>query len=102
MLFNYLPGQEEGNVPFVVENGFGDYKKDPKAIGEVVSGWLMSEEVREKMSKKALEASRPSSTTNIAKEIGDLLFGNWQLPLRKDTEDKFNILLKKLMEPVTM
>lgn len=30
MLFNFLPGQEEGNVPFVVENGFGDYKKDPK------------------------------------------------------------------------
>lgn len=102
MLFNYLPGQEEGNVPFVVENGFGDYKKDPKAIGKVVSGWMMSEEVRGRLSKKALEASRPSSTTDIAKEIGDLLFGNWQLPRRKDTEDKFNVLLKKLMEPVTM
>lgn len=102
MLFNYLPGQEEGNVPFVVDNGFGDYKKDPKAIGKVVSGWMMSEEVRGRLSKKALEASRPSSTTDIAKEIGDLLFGDWQLPRRKDTEDKFNVLLKKLMEPVTM
>lgn len=30
MLFNFLPGQEEGNVPYVIENGFGDYKKDPK------------------------------------------------------------------------
>lgn len=102
MLFNYLPGQEEGNVPYVVNNGFGDYKKEPRAIGEVVSGWLRSSETLTKLSKKALEASRPSSTTDIAREIGELLFGNWQLPSRKDTEDKFNTLFKKLMEPVTL
>ena len=26
----------QGNVPFVVDGGFGDYKKDPRAIGKVV------------------------------------------------------------------
>jgi hypothetical protein len=30
MLFNFLPGQEEGNVPFVIKSGFGDYSRDPK------------------------------------------------------------------------
>lgn len=35
MLFNFLPGQEEGNVPFVIKSGFGDYSKEPAVIARV-------------------------------------------------------------------
>jgi hypothetical protein len=38
MLFNFLPGQEEGNVPFVIKNGFGDYSKEPDTIARVRHG----------------------------------------------------------------
>lgn len=68
----------------------------------MVSSWLGSDDLRSKLSKKALEAARPSSTTDIAREIGDILFGEWRPPRRGDTEDKFNTILKKIMEPVTM
>lgn len=30
MLSAYLPGQEEGNIPYVVNGGYGDYSSDPK------------------------------------------------------------------------
>lgn len=73
-----------------------------QAIAEVVSSWLGSDDLRSKLSKRALEAARPSSTTDIAREIGDILFGEWRPPRRRDTEDKFNTILKKIMEPVTM
>ena len=36
MLSSYLPGQEAGNVPFVVQSGFGEYSKDPRQIARTV------------------------------------------------------------------
>jgi 1,2-diacylglycerol 3-beta-galactosyltransferase len=72
MLFNFLPGQEEGNVPYVIDNGFGDYSKDPAVIAKVVAGWMHSDEALDRLSRKAREAARPSSTVDIAREIGDL------------------------------
>ncbi len=67
-----------------------------------MSTWLGSDDLRSKLSKRALEASRPSSTTDIAREIGDILFGEWRPPRRRDTEDKFNTLMRKIMDPVTL
>ncbi|CAN0424982.1 unnamed protein product, partial [Discosporangium mesarthrocarpum] len=59
MLCAFLPGQEAGNVPYVTEGGFGSYSKDPDIIAETVSRWLDDDSLREKMSAKAKEASRP-------------------------------------------
>ncbi|KAJ1478778.1 hypothetical protein T484DRAFT_1596633, partial [Baffinella frigidus] len=36
MLSGFLPGQEAGNVPYVIDAGFGDFSKEPKKIGETV------------------------------------------------------------------
>ena len=40
MLSSYLPGQEAGNVPFVVQSGFGEYSGKPKVIARTVRGWI--------------------------------------------------------------
>ena len=36
MLSGFLPGQEEGNVPYVIGNGYGDFSRDPKKIAAKV------------------------------------------------------------------
>eukprot|EP00291_Cryptomonas_curvata_P012571 CAMPEP_0172183576 /NCGR_PEP_ID=MMETSP1050-20130122/19069_1 /TAXON_ID=233186 /ORGANISM="Cryptomonas curvata, Strain CCAP979/52" /LENGTH=466 /DNA_ID=CAMNT_0012857223 /DNA_START=221 /DNA_END=1618 /DNA_ORIENTATION=+ len=53
MLSSYLPGQEAGNVPYVINSGFGDYDADPRRLGAKVAE-LLSDEARLKdMSAKA-------------------------------------------------
>lgn len=83
-LFNiYLslkrPGQEEGNVPYVEDSGFGTYSGDPKTIAETVSTWLSSPEQLQTMKDAALEASRPSATVDIAKALAEMLFKEKEL-----------------------
>ncbi|KAJ1616884.1 hypothetical protein T492DRAFT_918070 [Pavlovales sp. CCMP2436] len=40
VLSGYLPGQEEGNVDFVISGGFGKLNEDPAEIGKTVRQWL--------------------------------------------------------------
>mmetsp|Transcript_6942 Transcript_6942/g.26763 ORF Transcript_6942/g.26763 Transcript_6942/m.26763 type:complete len:450 (-) Transcript_6942:77-1426(-) len=74
MLSGYLPGQEAGNVPFVVKGGFGGFSTRPKVIAKTVSGWLKDPQKIAEMSGKSRKAGRPEATTAIAKDIGQLLF----------------------------
>ena len=68
------PGQEEGNIPFVEESGFGKYSSDPKEIADTVSSWLKSPKKMESMKRSALAAARPSATLNIAQELAEIAF----------------------------
>mmetsp|Transcript_29846 Transcript_29846/g.49248 ORF Transcript_29846/g.49248 Transcript_29846/m.49248 type:complete len:476 (-) Transcript_29846:114-1541(-) len=74
MLFSYLPGQEEGNVPFVEDAGFGTYSGDPQVIAETVSEWLASPAKMEELKNAALDAARPAATLDIAKDLADIVF----------------------------
>jgi UDP-N-acetylglucosamine:LPS N-acetylglucosamine transferase len=73
MLTSYLPGQEEGNVDFTVENGFGAFcsDKDPNGIAEELSMWLQDQEKMKSLSEAAKKAGAPHAARDIAKEIGD-------------------------------
>jgi 1,2-diacylglycerol 3-beta-galactosyltransferase len=72
MLTSFLPGQEAGNVDFVLENGFGDYCDDPVMIGEEVSCWLQDPDLLKGMSLKAQATGRPDAAADIVKEIGSI------------------------------
>jgi hypothetical protein len=72
--FFQSPGQEEGNVPYVEESGFGAYSSDPRVIAETVRGWLASPETMAKLQNAAFTASRPSATLDIAKDLADMVF----------------------------
>lgn len=74
MLSGYLPGQEEGNVPYVVDGGFGSFSRVPDVIGDTVAAWLGNEPLLHKMSEAAKRAAKPSATFDIAKEIGGMMF----------------------------
>ena len=68
------PGQEEGNVPFVENAGFGTYSGDPQVIAETVRGWLASPATMSQLQNAALNAARPSATLDIAKDMADMVF----------------------------
>ena len=70
----HRPGQEEGNVPFVEDSGFGKYSANPSVIAETVSSWLSSPEKLEAMKECALAAARPSATLDIAKDLAEMVF----------------------------
>lgn len=74
LLSSYLPGQEAGNVPFVEENKFGAYAKQPKKIAATVTEWMADPEKLATLSSHALAASRPSATYDIARDIAELAF----------------------------
>jgi 1,2-diacylglycerol 3-beta-galactosyltransferase len=68
------PGQEEGNIPFVENAGFGTYSGEASTIADTVSSWLENPERLGSMRQAALAAARPHATLDIAKDIAELVF----------------------------
>lgn len=73
MLTSFLPGQEEGNIDYVVEGGFGAYVNvsDPIGIAEEVCMWLSDDERRANLSRAAKACGAPHAARDIAQQIGD-------------------------------
>jgi hypothetical protein len=83
------PGQEEGNVDFVQDAGFGMYCSDPAKIATIIQSWLVSdtsddndaEKENDKsnssrlklMSMAALAAARPTATLDIARDMAEYI-----------------------------
>jgi len=76
MLTSFLPGQEAGNVDFVLEHGFGDYAEDPSIIGDKVAKWLRFPNLMQKMVVNAREIGRPNAAAEIVLDIG-LIAEKW-------------------------
>ena len=87
VLSSFLPGQEAGNVPFVVDGGFGVYcGNKPKKIANEVSSLFNDEARLEAMSTLARKLSKPEATRLIAKDIGDIAVRKTaELPLFKSS-----------------
>jgi 1,2-diacylglycerol 3-beta-galactosyltransferase len=66
-----VPCQEEGNIPFVIENQVGAYSETPKIIAQIVSKWLDPENSSElkEMSQRAKALGRPNATFNIIRDL---------------------------------
>ena len=78
MLTSFLPGQEEGNVDYVVDGKFGAYchDSDPPAIAEEVADWLSHEDKLAELSQAARSKGAPFAARDIVKQIGDSTL-NW-------------------------
>jgi 1,2-diacylglycerol 3-beta-galactosyltransferase len=72
MLTSFLPGQEAGNVDFVVDKGFGEFHRDPVDIAREVTGWFQNPSILQEMSHKAREAGNPRAASEIVLDIGSI------------------------------
>jgi 1,2-diacylglycerol 3-beta-galactosyltransferase len=74
LLSGHIPGQEDGNVTYVVENGVGAYSEEPREIAEIAGRWLGPEQQRlDEMAARARCLGRPDASKHIVREIAGLL-----------------------------
>ncbi|QCD80596.1 1,2-diacylglycerol 3-beta-galactosyltransferase [Vigna unguiculata] len=73
ILNDYIPGQEKGNVPYVVDNGAGVFTRSPKETAKMVAEWFTtkSDELKS-MSEKALKLAQPEAVFDIVRDIDEL------------------------------
>lgn len=74
VLSGFIPGQEEGNIPYVVDQGVGEFTTDPAKIAGIVARWFGPERERlAAMSAKARSLGHPQATFDIVKSIRGML-----------------------------
>jgi len=74
LLSGFIPGQEEENVPYVVENGAGAYSNRPAEIARIVERWFTTDHERlQQMSLNSLRMARPQATVRIVESIAELV-----------------------------
>ncbi|KAL9330796.1 hypothetical protein ACSQ67_000406 [Phaseolus vulgaris] len=74
ILNDYIAGQEAGNVPYVVENGFGKFSKSPKEIAKIVANWFGPKAYElQQMSQNALRLARPDAVFKIVHDLHELV-----------------------------
>ena len=74
VLSGFIPGQEEGNIPYVVDGGVGEFTTDPATIAGIVARWFGPERERlASMAAKARSLGHPQATFDIVKSIRGLL-----------------------------
>ncbi|MCR4407768.1 MAG: glycosyltransferase [Anaerolineae bacterium] len=74
IISGFIPGQEEGNVRWVTEQGVGILAQRPAAIAATVKEWL--EDDKESLSRMAARAralGRPQAALDIARAIHELI-----------------------------
>ncbi len=70
VLSGAIPGQEDGNVTFVVEGGAGVYAPSPQRVAEAVTKWLAEGEAAlARRASRARALGRPDAVWQIAEEI---------------------------------
>lgn len=71
LITSFLPGQEEGNVDFVVDAGAGEYVSDddPERVADMVAMWVHDPDKLQEMSERAKGLARPNAALDIARRI---------------------------------
>jgi 1,2-diacylglycerol 3-beta-galactosyltransferase len=73
VLYSRLPGQEEGNVDFVVESGTGFWAPGPERSALTVRRILLNQSMLKDMRLRCAEHARPEAARRIAKRIASQL-----------------------------
>ncbi|XP_047948587.1 monogalactosyldiacylglycerol synthase 2, chloroplastic-like [Salvia hispanica] len=73
ILNDYIPGQEKGNVPYVVENGAGVFTRNAKETARIVAEWFgEKKEELHRMSGNALKLAQPNAVFDIVRDVHEL------------------------------
>ncbi|KAL0358368.1 UNVERIFIED_CONTAM: Monogalactosyldiacylglycerol synthase 2, chloroplastic [Sesamum angustifolium] len=73
ILNDYIPGQEKGNVPYVVDNGAGLFTRSPNETARIVAEWFSTKKDElKRLSENALKLAQPEAVFDIVKDIHEL------------------------------
>ena len=71
ILFSKMPGQEDGNVSYVVDNGAGVWAPEPYQTVAELKYWLANPDVLKNVAQNALNLAKPGATREIAIALAD-------------------------------
>lgn len=80
ILFSKLPGQEDGNVTYTVQEGAGVWAPTPQRVVATLRSWVEHPVQREKVVAACRQVARPNSSLEIAAILGE------KLGLKKDVQ----------------
>jgi 1,2-diacylglycerol 3-beta-galactosyltransferase len=69
ILYSRMPGQEDGNVTYVVSEGAGVWCPRPGRVVEILRNWINYPEQREKVAANCRRLARPDASRLIARDI---------------------------------
>ncbi len=67
VLYSRLPGQEDGNVGYVVSNGAGVWAPRPEAVVAALANWLYNPDLYQQAKGACLRLARPYAAREIAR-----------------------------------
>ena len=73
ILYSRMPGQEDGNVSYVVTESAGVWAPEPTHIIEVLRNWLDHPDEREKVAVNCRRLAKPNASHLVAHTIADQL-----------------------------
>jgi 1,2-diacylglycerol 3-beta-galactosyltransferase len=73
ILYSKVPGQEDGNVTFVEEEGAGVWAPTPQDVVRALTRWIMRPDERKKVIENCRRAGKPEAARVIARTIGKML-----------------------------
>ena len=73
ILYAKLPGQEDGNVEFVVEEKVGVWAPQPDYVVQTLREWVRNPAIRSQYAENCRRAARPDASRQIARAIGKTL-----------------------------
>jgi 1,2-diacylglycerol 3-beta-galactosyltransferase len=73
ILYAKLPGQEDGNVTFVEEEGAGVWAPNPQEVVRTLTRWISRPAERQKVIENCRRSGKPEAARTIAHIIGEKL-----------------------------
>jgi 1,2-diacylglycerol 3-beta-galactosyltransferase len=73
ILYARLPGQEDGNVWFVVGEKVGVWAPRPELVVQTLMEWVQNPELLLQYAENCRRAARPDAARQIARAIGETL-----------------------------
>ncbi len=73
VLYAKLPGQEDGNVSFVEDEGAGVWAPNPQDVVRTLTRWISRPAERQKVIENCRHAGKPEAARTIAHIIGEKL-----------------------------
>ena len=67
ILYSRVPGQEDGNVNYVVNEGAGLWAPHPELTAEMVRSWLADPDERQHFAARSCQLARPQASRDIAR-----------------------------------
>ncbi len=70
IISDVIPGQETGNMEYVVAAGAGEYPGSPEAVGRTVAAWVHEGVAGlESRAERARQIAQPDAAFNVAEEV---------------------------------